>query len=85
MLCGYAAMRLVFGQHSHTRGMGQGKKSEDGLSGTDSGKETAATWQYYQDMHEVLGGWLLIDPPLLVASFTPEEDPLSLLLVSLKD
>lgn len=52
-------------------------------SGTDGGEETAASWQYYQDMHEVLGGRPSIDPPLLVASFSPEEDPTSLLLASL--
>ncbi|KAJ8342330.1 hypothetical protein SKAU_G00322580 [Synaphobranchus kaupii] len=48
-------------------------------SGTDGGEETAATWQYYQDMHEVLGGRPSIDPPLLVASFTPD-DPTTILL-----
>ncbi|XP_057694500.1 uncharacterized protein LOC130917274 isoform X2 [Corythoichthys intestinalis] len=34
--------------------------------GTDEGQETATTWQYYEDMHAVLGGRAAMDPPLLV-------------------
>ncbi|KAJ8349655.1 hypothetical protein SKAU_G00247850 [Synaphobranchus kaupii] len=58
--------------------MGELKNPKTG-SGTDGGEETAATWQYYQDMHEVLGGRPSIDPPLLVTSFTPD-DPTTILL-----
>ncbi|XP_029938433.1 serine/arginine repetitive matrix protein 2-like [Salarias fasciatus] len=49
-------------------------------SGTDGGEETAASWVYFEDMHAVLGGRPSIDPPLLVASASSEEDPTTLLL-----
>ncbi len=48
-------------------------------SGTDSGEVTAATWQFYEDMHEVLGARPSLDPPVVVASFY--EDPTPILMV----
>ncbi|CAM4560706.1 unnamed protein product [Leuciscus chuanchicus] len=48
-------------------------------SGTDAGEATAATWQYYEDMHEVLGARPSVDPPVVVASFT-DEDPVTILM-----
>ena len=47
-------------------------------SGTDGGEDTAATWQYFMNMHEVLGGRPYMDPPLLVASFSPDLEGKSL-------
>ncbi|XP_065812636.1 NACHT, LRR and PYD domains-containing protein 5-like [Labrus bergylta] len=38
-------------------------------SGTDAGEVTAATWQFFGDMHEVLGARPSMDPPVVVASF----------------
>ncbi|XP_041943694.1 KH homology domain-containing protein 4-like [Alosa sapidissima] len=49
-------------------------------SGTDSGETTASNWRYYEAMHAVLGGRPAIDPPVIVASFKPAEDPTSLLM-----
>ena len=43
-------------------------------SGTDSGEVTAATWQFYGDMHEVLGARPSVEPPVLVASYVPETE-----------
>ncbi|KAF4116466.1 hypothetical protein G5714_003955 [Onychostoma macrolepis] len=48
-------------------------------SGTDSGEVTAATWQFYEDMHEVLGARPSLDPPVVVASFY--EDPTPILML----
>ena len=42
-------------------------------SGTGGGEMTAASWQFYGDMHEVLGSRPSIDPVVVVASFS--EDP----------
>ncbi|KAM9475908.1 uncharacterized protein Hap1MRO34_011628 [Clarias gariepinus] len=42
-------------------------------SGTDAGEVTAATWQYFDAMHEVLGARPSVDPPVVVASLTDEE------------
>ncbi|CAM4572532.1 unnamed protein product [Leuciscus chuanchicus] len=47
-------------------------------SGTERGEVTAATWQYYEDMHEVLGARPSLDPPVVVASFY--EDPTTILM-----
>ncbi|KAF4106741.1 uncharacterized protein LOC131550570 isoform X2 [Onychostoma macrolepis] len=47
-------------------------------SGTDRGEVTAATWQFYEDMHEVLGARPSLDPPVVVASFY--EDPAPILM-----
>ncbi|XP_057712010.1 uncharacterized protein LOC130929093 isoform X3 [Corythoichthys intestinalis] len=41
--------------------------------GTDEGQETGTTWQYYDDMHEVLGGRASVDPPLLVGACAEED------------
>ncbi|XP_062414505.1 uncharacterized protein LOC134107119 [Pungitius pungitius] len=49
-------------------------------SGTDQGEVTVATWQYYGDMHEVLGARPAMDPPVVVASFQPAEDPMTILM-----
>ncbi|KAJ8014392.1 hypothetical protein DPEC_G00039740 [Dallia pectoralis] len=49
-------------------------------SGTDAGEVTASSWQYYEDMHEVLGARPSMDPPVLVASFHPDADPIPLLM-----
>ncbi|XP_048111726.1 apical membrane antigen 1-like protein [Alosa alosa] len=49
-------------------------------SGTDSGETTASNWRYYEAMHAVLGGRPAIDPPVIVASFKPAEDPTSFLM-----
>ncbi|TKS69443.1 hypothetical protein D9C73_003507 [Collichthys lucidus] len=43
-------------------------------AGTDAGEVTATNWQYYKDMHEVLGARPCIDPPLLVDAGAEEED-----------
>ncbi|XP_065150153.1 uncharacterized protein [Paramisgurnus dabryanus] len=42
-------------------------------SGTDAGEVTASSWQYFEEMHEVLGSRPSIDPPVVVSSFTDEE------------
>ncbi|KAK2905472.1 hypothetical protein QQF64_033919 [Cirrhinus molitorella] len=47
-------------------------------SGTDSEEVTAATWQFYEDMHEVLGARPSLGPPVVVASFY--EDPTPILM-----
>ncbi|CAL8311117.1 unnamed protein product [Gadus morhua 'NCC'] len=51
-------------------------KSPKTGSGTDEGEVTAASWQFYDDMHEVLGSRPSIDPVVIVASFS--EDPTTL-------
>ncbi|KAM7416937.1 hypothetical protein PAMA_018830 [Pampus argenteus] len=43
-------------------------------AGTDAGEVTATNWQYYEDMHEVLGARPCMDPPLLVDAGAEEED-----------
>lgn len=52
-------------------------------SGTSDGEQTASNWKFYEDMHTVLGGRPSIDPPVVVASYTPDldPDPIPLLLV----
>lgn len=50
-------------------------------SGTDAGETTAATWQYFEAKHEVLGARPSVDPPVVVASFV-EEDPTTVLMVN---
>ncbi|XP_076139201.1 olfactory receptor 1D2-like [Alosa pseudoharengus] len=47
-------------------------------SGTGRGEVTVATWQYYEEMHEVLGDRPSVDPPVVVASFY--EDPTPILM-----
>ncbi|CAM4569819.1 unnamed protein product [Leuciscus chuanchicus] len=47
-------------------------------SGTERREVTAATWQYYEDMHEVLGARPSLDPPVVVVSFY--EDPSTILM-----
>ncbi|XP_039648934.1 uncharacterized protein LOC120554234 isoform X8 [Perca fluviatilis] len=47
-------------------------------SGTDRGEGTAATWQFYEDMHKVLGAGPSLDPHVVVASFN--EDPTPILM-----
>uniref|UniRef100_A0AAV2KQX8 Hydroxylysine kinase n=1 Tax=Knipowitschia caucasica TaxID=637954 RepID=A0AAV2KQX8_KNICA len=49
-------------------------------SGTDSGEKTASNWPYYAVLHAVLGGRPAVDPPVVVASFRPAEDPTALLM-----
>nr|XP_055048146.1 uncharacterized protein LOC129433555 [Misgurnus anguillicaudatus] len=50
-------------------------------SGTDQGEVTVATWQYFGDMHEVLGARPAMDPPVVVASYQPgAEDPITILM-----
>uniref|UniRef100_A0AAV2JHN0 Myb/SANT-like DNA-binding domain-containing protein n=1 Tax=Knipowitschia caucasica TaxID=637954 RepID=A0AAV2JHN0_KNICA len=49
-------------------------------SGTDSGEKTASNWPYYAALHAVLGGRPAVDPPVVVASFRPAEDPTALLM-----
>ncbi|XP_060757015.1 uncharacterized protein LOC132868062 [Neoarius graeffei] len=49
-------------------------------SGTDEGQTTACTWQFFEDMHEVLGSRPSIDPPVVVESFCPDADPTLLLM-----
>ncbi|CAL8352833.1 unnamed protein product [Boreogadus saida] len=48
-------------------------KSPKTGSGTGGGEVTAASWQFYGDMHEVLGSRPSMDPVVVVASFS--EDP----------
>ncbi|XP_065096812.1 uncharacterized protein [Paramisgurnus dabryanus] len=50
-------------------------------SGTDAGEVTASSWQYFEEMHEVLGSRPSIDPPVVVSSFTDEE-PITLTMES---
>lgn len=50
-------------------------------SGTDGGEVTAATWQFYGDMHEVLGARPSMDPPVVVASYGPDADPTAIVAV----
>ncbi|CAL8386191.1 unnamed protein product [Boreogadus saida] len=54
-------------------------KSPKTGSGTNEGEVTAASWQFYDDMHEVLGSRPSIDPVVIVASFS--EDPTTLDIV----
>lgn len=42
-------------------------------SETDAAEVAAATGQYFEDMHEVLGARPSVDPPMVVASLTDEE------------
>ncbi|KAL2096810.1 hypothetical protein ACEWY4_006017 [Coilia grayii] len=53
-------------------------------SGTDAGETTASTWQFFEEMHEVLGSRPSIDPPVVVASFAPDADPDPIPLVMVK-
>ena len=47
------------------------------VSGTDRGEVTAATWQFYEDKHEVLGARPSLDPPVVVAaSFYEDPTPI---------
>ncbi|XP_046874466.1 uncharacterized protein LOC124466643 [Hypomesus transpacificus] len=50
-------------------------------SGTDRGEVTAATWQFYEDMHEVLGARPSLDPPVVVASFNEDPTPIRMEIV----
>lgn len=50
-------------------------------SGTDAGETTASTWQFFEDMHEVLGARPSMDPPVVVASY---DDPVTLLMVKIQ-
>ncbi|KAK7133519.1 hypothetical protein R3I94_015411 [Phoxinus phoxinus] len=49
-------------------------------SGTENGEKTVSNWRYFEAMHAVLGGRPAIDPPVIVASFKPAEDPTVLLM-----
>ena len=60
------------------------QKSPKTGSGTDAGEVTAATWQFFEDMHEVLGARPSMDPPVVVASFGPDADPITILMVRFK-
>lgn len=42
--------------------------------GADGGEVTPVTWQYFDDMHEALGGRASLDPPVVVASFSTDPD-----------
>lgn len=42
--------------------------------GADGGEVTPVTWQYFDDMHEALGGRASLDPPVVVASFSADPD-----------
>lgn len=57
-------------------------------SGTDAGETTASTWQYFEDLHEVLGSRPSMDPPVVVASYGPDAepfiDPSTLLMVKIQ-
>lgn len=44
-------------------------------SGTDSGEVTAATWHYFEEMHEVLGDRPSVDPPVVVSSYNEDPTP----------
>ncbi|KAL7394671.1 hypothetical protein ABVT39_001760 [Epinephelus coioides] len=50
-------------------------------SGTDAGETTASSWQFFEDMLEVLGARPSMDPPVLVASY---DDPFTLLMEIIK-
>ncbi|MEQ2286211.1 hypothetical protein AMECASPLE_000051 [Ameca splendens] len=45
--------------------------------GTDGGEVTNVTWQYFDDMHEVLGGRTSLEPPAVVASFNVDPDSIT--------
>ncbi|KAJ7991277.1 hypothetical protein DPEC_G00295660 [Dallia pectoralis] len=45
-------------------------------SGNGGGEVTAATWQFYEDMHEVLGARPSLDPPVVVASYYEDPTPI---------
>ncbi|KAL2092746.1 hypothetical protein ACEWY4_012544 [Coilia grayii] len=49
-------------------------------SGTDAGETTACTWQFFEEMHDVLGSRPSIYPPVVVASFAPDADPIPLFM-----
>lgn len=55
-------------------------------SGTDAGETTASSWQFFEDMHEVLGSRPSIDPPVVVASYGPDPDaePVTLVMVNIQ-
>ncbi|XP_049927751.1 uncharacterized protein LOC126407109 [Epinephelus moara] len=40
-------------------------------TGTDGREETAATWPFYAQMHETIGAWPSIEPPVLMDSCNP--------------
>ncbi|KAM4523772.1 uncharacterized protein V3H82_001917 [Fundulus diaphanus] len=40
--------------------------------GTDGGEVTTVTWQYFDDMHKVLGDTSSLEPPVVVASFNAD-------------
>ncbi|CAM4640023.1 unnamed protein product [Leuciscus chuanchicus] len=65
---------LYISKHHWCKAVLMGTKN----SGTERGEVTAATWQYYEDMHEVLGARPSLDPPVVVASFY--EDPTTILM-----
>ncbi|KAM4712252.1 uncharacterized protein FYW61_021202 isoform 2-T2 [Anableps anableps] len=45
--------------------------------GTDRGEVTPVTWQYFDDMHEVLGSRTSLEPPVVVASFNADPDSIT--------
>lgn len=53
-------------------------------SGTDAGETTASTWQFFDDMHQVLGARPSMDPPVVVPSYGPDDDPVTLLMVKIQ-
>lgn len=52
-------------------------------SGTDAGETTASSWQFYEDMHEVLGSRPSMDPPVVVSSYVPDDGPVTLVMVKI--
>lgn len=49
-------------------------KTGNSGAGTDAGETTANNWQYFEDMHEVLGARPCMDPPVLVDAGAAEEN-----------
>ncbi|KAF4115171.1 hypothetical protein G5714_002660 [Onychostoma macrolepis] len=54
----------------------QGTKNSQNRVRYRQGEVTAATWQFYEDMHEVLGARPSLDPPVVVASFYEHPAPI---------
>lgn len=52
--------------------------------GTDAVETTASTRQFFEDMHQVLGARPSMDPPVVVASYGPDDDPVTLLMVKIQ-
>ncbi|KAI9518467.1 hypothetical protein NQZ68_036918, partial [Dissostichus eleginoides] len=46
-------------------------------TGTDEGEATAATWSWFSLMHEAIGSWPSMEPPVLMDSCVRDNEPMA--------